>query len=192
MMSGEDQYKDSFKILGSIPQYDHEELVEHLYKSAFNLSQAYFYFNLGHMLDELKPPAEVQSPLGAIFIMSVIGFMVQLRKVIDKKSKSNLRVLVALEKSEDQREQFLVEIDRIYSDYKRFTDQLIVHQDKGKITSTPLIPDYEQNVKDLGSLVLIYNTVADRVCSKYLLVKVDHQKEVNEFRALLMNETRKP
>ena len=89
--SGEDIYANGFVLLSTIRADNRAILRECLYKTSFNLGEAYLYLSLLNLLNKHDRDNEA---VGLLYIMTATSFSVSLRKVIDKQSKRNIRQLV--------------------------------------------------------------------------------------------------
>lgn len=186
--SGEAIYADRFQFLGTVPPRQQEVLRDYLYKVSFNLTDAYLFFEIIRFLDETDRSDDAYDAQGTTFRMAVTSFSVAFRRVTDKSSKRNIRGLIKLVDLAPIREERLKKIDEIYSKYSKFVDQIIVHQDRGRITKTPKIPDYEQNIKDLDAVTAIYDEIAKRFCWRYIKVRKKHPEDIASFKKTFLAE----
>ncbi len=177
-VSGEEIYGGNFVLFDGVPP----DLHEHIYKTTFNLGDAFLYFDLLEVLDKKHKASNVA---GAMYIMAFISFCTTLRKLTDRKSACNFRRLVKGVYSCAPQKDRLKNIEKIYSSYRTLIDEVIVHQGKGKVTGPRVFPDKKQGSKDLNYLAKLLEEIAQKTCQKYLRPQKNHSALISEFEKVL-------
>lgn len=179
MPTGEEIYSSKFILLDSVDEKLREDLHEHLYKTTWNLGEAFFYYELLKMLNKKNKDNDVA---GASYVMAFICFCTFIRKIVDRASECNLRRLISYTYDKSERKQKIKLLDKIYGRYRPLIDNIIAHQGKGKIVGTEhTFPDENIVLQDLEELCIILDEIAKKICQQWLRPQRNHHALIDKF-----------
>ena len=116
---GEEAFAQTFQFASFVPNEDHEELRDFLYKFAHNFEEAQEYLQILKQVDEIE--TDVKSELlFRIQAMALQCFPLAMRRMTDNISKRSLRHLVTKVIRDEFKASELSKIKNIHSHYKTY------------------------------------------------------------------------
>lgn len=184
---GEEAFAQAFQFFPFVPQSDHEELRDFLYKFAHNYDEAKEHLQILQQGHEIETDNKSEL-LFRIHSMALQSFALDMRRMTDNISKRGMQGFVTKVVREEFKAAELTKIKTIYSHYKRFLDKGVAHQDIQSIQETlGAFPDTDVIEKDMQHLKDLYNKLTKEICSKYISIERkphDYDSELQRLAAI--------
>lgn len=182
-----------FEFKDLVPLADQEKLRNFLHKISFNINNAYMYLSVaGYLYETLEKmkKGEKRSGVHTIYLMAIISLMISIRRIFDKSGKRSLRELVLGYTKSPAKQTWKAKIDKIYSNYDKFLNKALVHQDEHSMKGVLNFPNSDEIHKHLDFAAMVYERISQEVCKADKLqifrisIKRNPSREVAEIKSL--------
>jgi Txe/YoeB family toxin of Txe-Axe toxin-antitoxin module len=170
MSDGEKAFAQVFQFAPFVPQEDHDELRDFLYKFAHNFKEAQEYLQILKQVDDIDFDQKSEL-LFRVQAMALQCFPLAMRRMTDNISKRSLQKLVTKAVRDEFKVTEINKIKEIHSHYKLYVDKGVAHQDEVSVKENlEAFPDTSVIDADMKYLNELYNKLVKEICTGYIKI----------------------